>query len=265
MESHRLRAGVGILGIILVTSALPAAAVDRDMPSTHAETDGNGVDVIFSRHDDGHAAGQPRQGTSSCHWSAVRVDPVQVAPVGLLSPQPSPEATPWMLYCDDEYRGMRWLQRRDFTDGPVLDQLEQRIHELVVQPAGMEVRPGNRGITGIPSLFWVAGYDGQPVQATFTEFGLTVAVTARLAGTEWDFGDGTPRVQGSLGEAYPQRSSVRHAYRDVSGEAPYTVTARLIFQPTYTVNGAPGAVLDPIVVPITRPYVVHQVQAMRRR
>jgi hypothetical protein len=250
---------------VLAVAASPVAAAERDVPKADARTDDDSVEVVFTRHDDGRATGRPRRGTSNCEWSAVRVDPVQVSPVMHVPPQPSPDATPWLLYCDHDFRGLRWLEPRRFTDGAVVDQIEQRIHQLVVLPAGMEVRPNNRGITGIASLFWVQGYDGQPITATFTEFGLTVTVTAQLAGVEWDFGDGTPPVQAGLGEAYPQESSVRHNYQYVSGEQPYTVTARLIFQPTYTLNGAPSLPLDPIVLPITRPYRVNQIQAIRRR
>jgi hypothetical protein len=231
---------------------------------TRAETNGDSVEVVFTRQEEGRAAGRPRRGTSNCDWSAIRqADSTYFEPQ--VPPAPSPDHTLWVVFCGNEYRGMRWMGPRDFTDGAVVDQIEQRIHQLVVLPAAMEVRPNNRGITGIASLFWVQGYDGQPVTATFTEFGLTVTVTAQLAGVEWDFGDGTPPVQAGLGEAYPQESSVRHNYQYVSGEQPYTVTARLLFQPTFTVNGTPGAALDPIVVPVTRPYRVNQIQAIRRR
>jgi hypothetical protein len=251
------------LAALVVLSATPAAHADvgRD---ANAETDGDSVEVVFTRQEDGRARGRPRRGTSSCEWSAIRQEESSYFEPQV-PPAPSPEHTLWVVFCDVEYRGMRWLGPREFTDGAVLGQVEQRIHELVVLPAAMEVRPNNRGITGIASWFWVQGYDGQPVSATFSEFGLTVTVTAQLAGVEWDFGDGTPPVQAGLGEAYPQESSVRHAYRYVSGPTPYTVMARLIFQPTYTVNGTPGAPLEPIVVPITRPYRVNQVQAIRRR
>lgn len=86
-----------------------------------------------------------------------------------------------------------------------------------------------------------------------------------LAGVTWDFGDGTPPVSAGLGEAWPEHSSVQHTYQNPSGAGPYRVTARLLFQPSYTVNGAPGEALDPIEVPVTRDYVVREVQAVRRR
>jgi hypothetical protein len=57
---------------------------------------------------------------------------------------------------------------------------------------------------------------------------------------------------------------VQHTYRDPSGAHPYTVTAVLTFQPSYTVDGAAGEPLAPIVVPLTHEYVVHEVQAERR-
>jgi hypothetical protein len=135
---------------------------------------------------------------------------------------------------------------------------------LTVGDAAIGVRPEGRGITGIPSLFWVDGYDGEPLQATESAFGLTVAVTIQLVDVTWDFGDGSPTSRGGLGEAWPEHSSVQHNYAVASGdEHPYTVTATLLFQPTYTVNGVAGAPLEPIQVPASRTYVVHQLQAER--
>jgi hypothetical protein len=181
-----------------------------------------------------------------------------------LPPSPGPEYRLWMIFCGTEYRTTRWLGPQDFADGAVRDQVDQRLRQLVAVPSAMGVRPDGRGVTGIPSMFWVDGYRGAPLQATWNELGLTVTVTAQLAGVEWDFGDGTPPLQAGLGEPYPEHSSVQHAYRDPSGARPFRVTARLILQPTYTVDGATGAPLAPIVVPVTRDYVVREVQAVRR-
>ena len=60
--------------------------------------------------------------------------------------------------------------------------------------------PGEiKAVTGIPSYFWVDGYDGAPINETVTGFGVTVAVSITLGTVEWDFGDGTPHVTGGLG------------------------------------------------------------------
>lgn len=158
-----------------------------------------------------------------------------------------------------------WLGPTDFADNAVRPIAEELIRRVTVLPADVGIRPDNRGITGIPSMFWVDGYGNPNLSATESAFGLTVTVNIQLVEVEWNFGDGTPIVQAGLGEAWPQRSSVQHTYRDTSGAGAFDVTATLLFQPTYTVNGTPGPALDPIQVPITRQYVVHQVQAQRTR
>ena len=164
--------------------------------------------------------------------------------------------------CDGSPRSA-WLGPSNFVDptGPMLDEILRRV---AVRPALVDVRPNNRGITGIESLFWLQGPGTQQFSESVAAFGISVVVTVDLAGVEWDFGDGTPVVRAGLGEAWPEHSSVRHAYTEASGDTPYTVTARLIFQPSYTVNGNLGAPLDPIVVPVEREYVVRQVQAVRQ-
>ena len=98
---------------------------------------------------------------------------------------------------------------------------------------------------------------------------IDVLLAAEVDGEKLAFGDVVANamllVQAGLGEAWPQRSSVQHNYRTSSGQAPFRVTATLLFQPTYTVNGVAGPALDPIQVPVTRDYVVHQIQAERTR
>lgn len=157
-----------------------------------------------------------------------------------------------------------WLGAGAFDD-PAAGLADELIRRLTVTPSSVDVRPDNRGVTGIPSMFWVDGFDPNALTATESAFGLTVTVNIQLVEVEWDFGDGSPVVQAGLGEAWPQRSSVQHNYRASSGPSPYRVTATLLFQPTYTVNGVAGPALDPIQVPVTRDYVVHQIQAERTR
>lgn len=147
---------------------------------------------------------------------------------------------------------------------PNVDALIERARrEVGLLPARIEVRPGNRGVTGVPSLFWVEGYDGGTVERSESAFGLTVTVRFRLEKVEWDFGDGTPVVSAGLGEAWPERSSVQHNYRDVSGADPYVVRVTLYFQPS--VEGAEAGDLEPVEVTFERPYPVGQVQAVGRR
>lgn len=204
---------------------------------------------------------------SQCTWHAELFSDVggyaPNVPAAATNSRSTPEDQLYVVWCGDVAE-VRWLSRNALAPSiqPVVDELVRRV---TVHDAGVDVRPDNRGVTGIPSLFWVDGYGAGPIQASESAFGLTVDVSVALVGVEWDFGDGSPVVTAGLGEAWPERSSVQHNYWEVSGDGPYVVTARLHFQPTYTVNGTPGGPLAPIVVPVTRDYLVRQVQAERVR
>lgn len=233
-----------------------------------AYTNGNGIDIDFERRDDGTASGRARSGRSTCEWRAEPYDAVGSAgqaPAEAVGERPGPEYQLYLVWCGTEYMALRWLGPNDFSDGAVLPIVDELVRRVSVQPAGMNIRPDNRGVTGIPSLFWIDGYGNAPLQASESAFGLTVNVSVALVGVEWDFGDGTPVVSAGLGEAWPQRSSVRHSYRDVSGPDGYRVVATLILQPSFDVNGVGGGVLAPIRIPVGRDYVVHEVQAMRKK
>jgi hypothetical protein len=268
MARNTHRAGVvsAVVGALLCWAQPAMADYGR---SAEARTNGQGVDIVFTRTGDGQATGQPRSGgTSSCEWHAAEFH--STSSVGDSLPpfygeSPGDGYVLYVVWCGDEYMGTRWLGPRDFTDSAVLPIVDELVRRVSVQPAGMNIRPDSRGVTGIPSLFWIEGYGDAPLEASESAFGLTVHVTVGLIGVEWDFGDDTPVVSAGLGEAWPERSSVRHTYRMVSGEDPYQVVATLILQPTFDVNGAAGGVLAPIRIPVGRDYVVHEVQAMRNK
>jgi hypothetical protein len=263
VEGHRHlgRLIVGAASAALLV--LPTAASARERPNASAASDGSGIDVVFTRHEDGSVTGAPRAAGSSCTWSAVPVDPSQAAGVREVPDQPDPDAELYAVFCDAEYRGLAWLGARNFVDAPTQPVVDELVRRIEVLPATVSVRPDSRGVTGIPSLFWVEGYDGAPITETLSAFGLDVAVTATMTEVVWDFGDGTPPVRAGLGEAWPQRSSVQHNYADPSPSGGYVVTARVTFAPSFTVNGGAATALDPIVVTFTRTHVVRQVQAVR--
>jgi hypothetical protein len=259
------RRGARVLALALALSVWlwqPAAADDRG-DDVRAFTDGNGVDVVFVHNEDGSATGQPQSGSGSCTWSAMPVDPIALGESTKVPPPPSEDAHLYALYCDDEYRGLAWLGPSDFAAAPTEPVVQELVRRIEVLPAQLAVRPDTRGVTGIPSLFWVEGYDGEPISESLTAFGMTVRVQATMTDVVWDFGDGTPPVHGGLGEAWPDRSSVQHTYADPSTGAGHPVTVIVTLQPSFSVNGGAPAPLAPIVLTFTRPYVVREVQAVR--
>jgi hypothetical protein len=252
--------------VLALVVDLPVAAALTEYAGT---TNGHGVDVALVRHQDGSArAWSP---ASSCEWHAVpagRVQEFTEVPRPALGERDEGDEL-YVVWCGNGAARYAWLGSANFVDpvGPLVEDLLARVEVL---QSGIQVRPDSRGITGIPSMFWVEGPGAAPASEIVSAFGLTVTVSFALVGVEWDFGDGTPRVSGGLGEAYPQRSSIQHTYKDASpNDVPYRVTAILTFQPSYTVSDGStttaGEALAPIQVPITRDYLVHQIQAIRKR
>jgi hypothetical protein len=117
------------------------------------------------------------------------------------------------------------------------------------------VNPAQRGLAGLPTRFWVAGYDGAPLTAStrVRKDGipgppgcpggpaavLDVTVQASVTGYTWDFGDGLPTSElatDDRGRAYPQVSAIQHAYSQVSASGfPVTLTAH--FALSYRAGG----------------------------
>ena len=171
-----------------------------------------------------------------------------------------------MVFCGDDHVGTYWLGPSDFGEpavGPIVDRL---VRQVLIDGIRVASRPDGEGVTGIPSLFWVEGYDGQPITATEEAFGLSVTVTARLQAVEWDFGDGSPKVRAGLGEAWPEHSSVRHNYshRTQPGQ-PYVVTASLVLDTSFSVNGQPATSLPSITRLGELEFHVGEIQAVRNR
>lgn len=140
---------------------------------------------------------------------------------------------------------------------PVAESVRNRME---VAPGNIGVRPDTRGVTGIPSLFWVDNAPSSMVQST-SAFGVTVTVTATLSDVAWSFGDGSEVLHGGLGQPWPQRSDVRHNYRDTGS---FSVTASLTYLAAFTASNGAGGQLAPITITFSRPYEVHEVQAVRR-
>ena len=118
----------------------------------------------------------------------------------------------------------------------------------------VNVSPG-RGLTGIPSSFWLSGGSPTMPDVTASAGGLTVTVRATLTDVIWDFGD-----HSTLGSA--ANVGVQHVYQADSFGMPNgdLVTATLRFRVTYSVNGGPFADLGVKYRPFATQYLVNQLQ-----
>jgi hypothetical protein len=174
----------------------------------------------------------------------------------------------YLLWCNEEFLGPRWLQPGEVPDPAVDAAVETLLDRLAVAPTRIEARPPTAGLVGLPAHVWVPGVPPGPRTGSLTlaATGTTVAVAVELARVVWTFGDGTPARTADLGRPWPEPSTVQHVYARPSPAAtPFTVTARLLFEPSYTVDGFPGLPLDPFEVEVTVPYAVREVQAVRDR
>lgn len=218
--------------------------------------------MIITGRDDAFRNAPSGRSASSCDWSAIPFSDENVPPSTSIGPPPGPEYDAYLVFCDRSYVGLYWLGPRNFAVADTAAMAGEVVDRVPVDFAAIKARPTGRAVTGIPSYFWVDGYRGETIAETVNGFGVSVAVSIVLSAVEWDFGDGTPRLSGSLGEAWPERSSVHHTYRD---KGPFTVTVTITLQPTFQVNGGAAQPLAPIVRTATLAYPVDEVQAVRDR
>lgn len=182
----------------------------------------------------------------------------------LLPTPPTPGALPYFVYCGNAYVALIWAVPAQFNGGNVAGALrslaERLVRDLPFPRAGVEVSPGERGLTGLESWFWVSGYDGTPLVDTVSGFGTSVTVEARATRATWSFGDGTEVVAG-LGRPYPERSDVTHVYERRSGRDGYAVGVAFEFEARYRVDGGDWQALAPVTRDVQRAYVVDEVRA----
>jgi hypothetical protein len=192
-------------------------------------------------------------------------DPVALSAVRTAPARPNPESRLYLITCNGNFSHAQWIgpQNTVDIDGMAADLAEQEVRRVTVVPLEIEANP-TEGLTGVESWFWTEGYSGDPISASVGAFGITVSVSIEASSVTWDFGDGSPPVTGDFGRAYPERSSVVHAYTHRSANGPYTVTATFEFRPTFSIDGGPAQELPPIRRTYSRQYTVREAQAVGR-
>lgn len=260
MARNRCIRGVAAAAALL-SLASPAGAIEED---AHARTNEGGVEVVVTVGEDGSAtATGSAGGGSTCDWSVIQYPFTGNDPPARYGAPPSPEHNLYLVYCDDVFVSAEWIAPRQ--SATVIDTRALAttvIEQIPVDLAAIGARPTDRAVTGIPSYFWVEGYDGAPITGSVTNGPVTVDVSVTLGSVTWDFGDGTPAMTAGLGEAWPARSSVRHTY---ATKGTYTVTVTIVLPAEFTVNDGVVTALAPVVRTATIPYVVDEVQAVRDR
>jgi hypothetical protein len=181
-----------------------------------------------------------------------------------MPPSPGPGYVAYHVFFCGTYVTSVWLPPTAFAAAaPVVDVraiAERLARDLPYPAATVHASPDGRGLTGLESWFWVSGYRGT-IRDAVDGFGIRVEVEATPSVVRWDFGDGTPVVAGSLGQAAPARSDVAHTYEHRSRRAPLTVRATLRLDVRYRVDGGPWQALDPVFRTATRGYPVAESRA----
>jgi hypothetical protein len=181
-----------------------------------------------------------------------------------MPPRPGPGYVAYHVFCEGTYVTSVWLPPNAFAPvAPVVDTraiAERLARDLPYPAATVHASPEGRGLTGLESWFWVAGYVG-PIHDAVDGFGIRVEVEATPGTVRWDFGDGTPAAVGSLGRAAPGRSDVAHTYEHRSGRRPLGVRATVRLDVRYRVDAGPWQALDPVFRTATRGYPVAESRA----
>jgi hypothetical protein len=132
------------------------------------------------------------------------------------------------------------------------------VDEVVVPHVVIGANPAALGLVGLPSWFWVEGWSGSVQAAPISAYGLTIDVRMSSGSVQWNFGDGTS-MSGDLGQPYPARSSVRHAFQR---PGTFTVTAAIALAAEYRIDGGPWITLPPLTASAAAQHAVQERQAV---
>lgn len=271
----RLAAQRRLVGLALTALLVPVLASEAGARPDRvgARTTGRGVEVSVERFTPGRRTTGPgpagnRGGGPACTLFPWIFEP-GTAKGGI---PPTPAHRRFLVTCGGQAIGTRWIGPADplatlaARAAELAAVAERVVREVAVGDITIGRRPQGRGLTGVPTYAWVAGYDGRPITRTVRALGATVDVRITLRDTAWDFGDGTPPTLAGLGQAWPRRSDVHHTYELATpSDAPRTIAATLTFSAEHRVDGGPWQALGPITREAATTIDVDQVQAVRRR
>jgi hypothetical protein len=245
----------------LLVLAVPARAPAAE-DSVGGTVDPRGVTITIVRwngservHATGAGGGEDPTG---CDW-AVIPPPLAVWPPADLPPEP-PGSHLGLLTCNGAWVEVIWVGPHNTVDLGVEARRAVERYVARVPVPRVEVHPNPRpsGLVGLPSWFWLSGYDGEPIVDRIEALGVQVDVHLEPTPVTWAFGDGQV-VDAGLGRAYPARSDVRHTY---TTHGTTTVRADLALVPRYRIDGTEWLELPGIALGDQLRYRVLEAQAV---
>jgi hypothetical protein len=216
---------------------------------------------------DGVSEGGGGSGGSGCRLTVVVMPTLDAIPIAT---DVFEGATAVQIRCGTSVVDERWIGPGDVVDvdAEARAQAEQYVRSVLAPRLSMGVNPPANVLVGLPTWFWLDGWDGAPINVTVTApWGETIDIELTLARVMWDFGDGSPSELGDLGEAFPSESSVEHVYTDrstsrSSPDAAFSVTASVQINVRYWYDGGGPYAVAPLVHDHVEPVIVRQLQAV---
>jgi hypothetical protein len=252
-------------GLSAVLHSAPVLADEGgyDEVQAGAETTVDAVRVIVVKAGGSYevqgVSGGDSADSQGCHWSLVFAPNLEDAPLGTSpGPKPDPDARFALLLCDGTIVRAIWVAPADVVDLDAAARVEAlRYVEDVLTPAvSIGVNPAGTGLAGLRSWFWIDGFTGSVTAPPISAFGLTIEVRMSSGSVAWDFGD-DETMDGDLGRAYPEESTVQHAHRRAGR---FTITAVIDLVPEYRVDGGPWLTLPDLAVTATTSHQVEERQ-----
>lgn len=213
-------------------------------------------------------AGREPAKQGDCQTQVTRIPPLEGIPI----------ANEWFegaidvrITCGPDNRNMDlWVAVPD-ADDAARDLARDYVERVLAPEVGIGTSPPANVLVGLPTWFWLDGWDGTTRTTTVTApWGDTLDLHLTVDHIEWDFGDGTPARTGGVGQAHPAESDIQHTYTHASTtrrdpDATYPLSARITIGVAYHYDTHGPIAVDPIELTVDHPIQVGQLQAVLSR
>jgi hypothetical protein len=194
-----------------------------------------------------------------CDYGLALGPPGFVPDLSTVGAQP-PGAHLALLTCNGTAVGLTWVGPHNTVDlaDAARDAARRWVETIPIPAPTIAMSPLGAGLVGLDTWLWSEGGPRPTISGQVEAFGVAVDVRMVSSPIAWSFGDGVTVIAGR-GRPWPERSDVRHTYRQPT-RAVVTTSQRV--EPSYRVMGGGWLALSPIVVRAAQPYAVREAQAI---